>query len=824
MTNPISQGQVPAELNGANVNVNEPLEVTNGASPLDVTFTNTEIDVTVVGQPVQVTDGGTPLSIAIDSLPVPVSQSGDFIISEITNQVSVVSANSASIDAFARQRISNPYTVFDSKQTIDNAPLFWDDAAVSGSGTSSTYNTNQASTTIAVSNATAGVRARQTKMRFLYQPGKALRHGEPVLTPSGWVAIENLKVNDIVFDGKGKLTTVVGVYPQGLRDIYRITFDDKTHVDCDGEHLWKTIVRYDSKNNKKGDERVLTVNQMLEEHGNTPSNVARWRIPASPNLEIEKQEVFVDPYTMGAILGDGNIYPNGCVGFTTADEEILSYLQCSEIVSYEAKYHYGLSGLCQHLRFYGLDGKVSDTKFIPKEYLFNSYQVRLDVLCGLMDTDGYVDKRCGVPEYTTVSKQLAEDVAYLVRSIGGQAKIKTKKTHYLDENGDKVSCKKAYRVTIISPVCPFRLKRKAFYWKKRERISFDRYIHSIELIGRFEATCIRVASEDHTFITRNNIVTHNSQLIIMTAVLGAKSTGIIKRLGQFDDNNGVFFETSGTTLSVVIRTNTSGSPTDNGIAQSSWNVDKLDGTGASGITLDTTKTQIFFIDYEWLGVGRVRFGFFINGVPVICHTIDHANLNTVVYMSTPNLPLRYEVRNNGTGGAASLVCICATVISEGGIQEAGRPIFIDRGSTGFTTGNNTNIYPLMSFRLKSTHLEATVIPVACNILCTSTADFRWALLLNPTIAGVDAASWTDVTNSSLQYDVSRTTTNIVSGGFQMAGGYGSTSLQGIFNEIRTYLRIGSKIDGTRDELVLAIQRLSGTSETFYAGVSFSDAF
>lgn len=315
-----------------------------------------------------------------------------------------------------------------------------------------------------------------------------------------------------------------------------------------------------------------------------------------------------------------------------------------------------------------------------------------------------------------------------------------------------------------------------------------------------------------------------SQLIIMTGILGAGATGITKRIGYFDNSNGVFFQLQGTTLSTVIRSNFSGTPSDTITAQSSWNVDKMDGNGVSGITLDVTKAQIFFIDMEWLGVGRVRFGVFINGTPYYVHYANHANVSTGVYMSTPNLPLRYEISNSGSGGAATLVHICSTVISEGGSQQNGVIRSVSRGATGLTTNNNTSVYPVLSIRIKSTYRGATIIPLDLSLLCTSSADFRWSLILNPTVGGGDAASWVALSNSAIEYDISRTSTNTLTGGYEIAGGYGSANLNNIAAFIPTALRLGFTIAGVADNLVLAVQRTTGTSETFFGSLSFREIY
>ena len=259
-----------------------------------------------------------------------------------------------------------------------------------------------------------------------------------------------------------------------------------------------------------------------------------------------------------------------------------------------------------------------------------------------------------------------------------------------------------------------------------------------------------------------NYQTGKSQLIIMTGILGAPATGITRRLGQFNDNNGFFFISSPTAVGVGIRTYTSGSPVDNVVTQANWNLDKLDGTGASGLTLDPTKVQVFFFDYQWLGVGAVRFGFSINGEPVYVHQFNHANIDALVYTSTPNLPLRYEIENSGAGGAASLLHICASVITEGGRQESGVVQGLNRENTTLTTLNDADVYPLIGVRLKSSYLGAVIKYLNNNILCTSTADFAYYILLRPTVVGV-APTWISLANSAVEYCYPLNTTKLTGG-------------------------------------------------------------
>jgi len=261
-----------------------------------------------------------------------------------------------------------------------------------------------------------------------------------------------------------------------------------------------------------------------------------------------------------------------------------------------------------------------------------------------------------------------------------------------------------------------------------------------------------------------------SHKILCTGVMGAGVSGITKRIGYFETNDGVFFQQLGTTLSVVIRSSTSGSPVDTVIAQSAWNIDKMDGTGTTGITLDMSKTHIFVMDFQWLGVGRVRFGFSIGGNVYYCHEINHANIDTIAYMRNPNLPIRYEISNNGTGASTSMRQICASVESEGGEQELGVNRFLTRGITPLSTLNDTNIYPLITFRHQSAHKYIDVHTIKYSIACTSTAFFEYMLIVNPVFAGT-APTYTPLSNSAIEFDVTTTSATTITGfDFVLDGG------------------------------------------------------
>lgn len=322
---------------------------------------------------------------------------------------------------------------------------------------------------------------------------------------------------------------------------------------------------------------------------------------------------------------------------------------------------------------------------------------------------------------------------------------------------------------------------------------------------------------------RFNYQPGKSQLFIQTGIIGTAATGIKRKIGMFDEKNGLFFDQLSTGIGVTVRTYTSGSAVDNRVTQANWNLDKMDGTGASGINLDFSKCQIMFADFEWLGVGRIRFGFFVDGKPYYCHQVLNANNTTLVYMSVPNLPLRYEIENDGTGAAADLTHICSTVISEGGLKDTGFPFSITRGSTPLTTLNDADIYPLFAIRLNSSYLTSSIKILDLSIVCTSTAAFNCYLILNPTVTGT-ALSFTQITNSSIDAQVNTTNATKVTGGTRLfcLTDNQANATSGVASVLNSDFYLGSTIAGVSDVIVLGVQRLTGTTESFYGSLNWKD--
>jgi hypothetical protein len=321
---------------------------------------------------------------------------------------------------------------------------------------------------------------------------------------------------------------------------------------------------------------------------------------------------------------------------------------------------------------------------------------------------------------------------------------------------------------------------------------------------------------------RFNYQSGKSQLLMFTGVFGAPQAGITRRIGQFTSVNGYIFEVGPTNAAVVLRLNS----VDNPIPQAAWNIDTFSGLGGvsnpSGIALDFSKNQILVINYEWLGVGSAWFGFVVGGVLYWAHRFDHSNLTTGVYVGTPNLPLRYEINNDGTGGAASLVQICSTVISEGGRVATGLPRAADRGATPLTMNLAGVLFPVFNLRIA----PDTVIPGASgslveilswDIVPTGNDPLLWRVLVNPTFAGV-ALAWTTATQSAVQFATPTNATTVTAGtGVQIEGGYISASARGggaLAASLGSDFALGTYYNGTPQILSIVTQRLVGAVDIY----------
>ena len=313
-------------------------------------------------------------------------------------------------------------------------------------------------------------------------------------------------------------------------------------------------------------------------------------------------------------------------------------------------------------------------------------------------------------------------------------------------------------------------------------------------------------------------------LLLATFVMNSPKTGLRQRVGYFGTQNGVFLQQNDSTVSFVLRSYISGSVSDaRAVNQTDWNGDKLDGTGVSGYTLDLTKAQILWMDFEWLGVGSVRCGFIIDGNYIVCHTFENANDITSVYMTTAILPVRYEITNTAaTASASSMKQICSSVVSEGGYEQTSIEHVARRTTTKTSIG--TTFLPLVSIRLASTALNAVVLPVKFNVMPTSTGDdFEIVLVKNAT--GLTSASWAAVSSdANVEQDTSATAMTV---GTIVDLQYANSTKQsnGTINQPAVYnwdLQLGSSLTGTSDIYTLGIRVLSGSSGAAIGSLTFYD--
>ena len=311
-----------------------------------------------------------------------------------------------------------------------------------------------------------------------YMRGRAQPVDTPVLTPDGFRPIGELHVGDLVVGSDGRPTPVLGVHPQGAKDVYRVSSQDGASTLACGEHLWSVATRSDRRRGKG--HRVLQTKDMV---GNLrAAHAHRYELPVVGAVQMPVREVPIDPYALGLLLGEG------CLTTTMPRTEA-------------GRGGLLIAGPTEVPHELGLDGTRPDTTFIPEQYLTNSEAIRLAVLQGLLDAGGEPIGQVGRPcrvEYATHSDRLRDDVIMVVRSLGGIA--------YLQQRHD------AHVIDIRLPagVAPFRLTRKAAIYDDRVGGRPMRFIHAIEPAGTADCVCISVGAADSLYVTEDFLVTHNT--------------------------------------------------------------------------------------------------------------------------------------------------------------------------------------------------------------------------------------------------------------------------------------------------------------------------
>jgi hypothetical protein len=291
----------------------------------------------------------------------------------------------------------------------------------------------------------------------------------------------------------------------------------------------------------------------------------------------------------------------------------------------------------------------------------------------------------------------------------------------------------------------------------------------------------------------------------------------VMRVGYYGANDGVYFENSNANSYIVLRSSSSGSMVETKVAQSEWNGNKFDGalqnTTATGTSdhgaIDVTKTNIFYVDLEWLGVGDVRVGFVVDGQPIPAHTFHNDNTQNAAYMTTAMLPLRYEVFNTGTANSStSIKQICSTVISEGGYQGRSNKYSVGTALNSLKDLTNANsYYPLVSIRLPSTRLDAIILPESVDLITgTNNAIYQWKIIRNATLANTN---WQTHYRNNVEYDISAN--NVITDGNDLNSGFitqgtGTGSYTANFGSLEDFnIQLGRTIAGVSDTITIAAQ-------------------
>lgn len=403
----------------------------------------------------------------------------------------------------------------------------------------------------------------------------------------------------------------------------------------------------------------------------------------------------------------------------------------------------------------------------------------------------------------------------LIGNYGDSIKTTTGDTSQLDSFG---RMRTSDGKTVLAAT--FRYDKQPITWSELVA-SGGSVTHSSNTVS-VDLACTTTTNSSAKFASRAYVPYHpgKSQLILISGNFSGAATNVTKRFGYFDDNNGVFFELSGSTLKVVRRTKTSGSVVDTAVSQSSWNIDKLDGTGTSGLTLDLSKQQLMHIDFTWLGSGRIRYGFNLNGKVVYCHAEVLSNSIATPWSQTANLPVRCEIVNAGST-ASSMSLTCCSVICEGHNVLDGKLRTVNNGTTSRAFGSAGTVIPVLSLRKQTAYVDVPVEMVDFRAFADSLDDFFVSIVLNGTLTG---ASWSNV-DGLCQKDVSATA---ISGGTTLYSTYlsGGASNEDVIMSLLEHSEmglLGRDLSGNSDVISIVATAITSSS-TMYSTLNYKEIY
>lgn len=370
--------------------------------------------------------------------------------------------------------------------------------------------------------------------------GKAQPLYSKILTPYGWERMGDIIVGSKVMGSNGKPCNVVGVFPQGEKEIYRVYFSDNTFTDCTLDHLWETKTRKERKG--KANPTIKTTKQILETLRTNKDQRLNHSIRYVEPVQFEKKELFIDPYVLGLLIGDGGFTKGASIGFSNIEKDIFEKMnnllpETDKLtMNSNGKDHWvtrkrynGSPTKTKNALFsLGLFGLKSSQKFIPDVYLYSCVEDRLKLLRGLIDTDGTIVKedtgkyKNNYIEYSTTSERLSKNIRELVLSLGGRCAITTRFGNY-KKDGVNINTIPNYRVFIRFPnnIIPVSSEKHLSKYSGESKLT-EKFIKDIVYVGEYEAQCIMVDSDDHLYVTDDYILTHNTafavQLMINLAV------------------------------------------------------------------------------------------------------------------------------------------------------------------------------------------------------------------------------------------------------------------------------------------------------------------
>lgn len=366
----------------------------------------------------------------------------------------------------------------------------------------------------------AGLRLKNGVLVMPCGSGKGLPIDAKICTPTGWKRNGDLQIGDAVVGSNGKATRVTGIFDKGKVSAYKITFSDGVETVCDKDHLW--TVQKQSQRAESGNWFVENTENIYKHYQSMKSRSQLLYIPIVEPVEFYGYEDYrnMNPWLLGFLLGDG-CFQKSMITMSTNEDDLREkvvdiigkdYGACEWII-HKQKYDWRFCGgyMLHDVKSLGLECKHSYEKFIPKEYLFAPIEVRLAVLQGLFDADGHISNGMTY-EYSTTSKRLADDVVFIVESLGGTAKVKEKIPTYT-YNGEKRTGRKAYRIFFkLYNFKPFTSKKHSAVYRKRTHYNKAyRIIKKIEPCEPITSRCITVDAEDQLYVTEHFVVTHNTQ-------------------------------------------------------------------------------------------------------------------------------------------------------------------------------------------------------------------------------------------------------------------------------------------------------------------------